>query len=56
MFSVYLTRTTGWGKTYPKAYTSCFEDLSDAQLAALRNGETVTIRHLPGAVDVYEPS
>lgn len=55
MFTVYVTTTTGWGKTYPRAYTSCLEDLTDEQVAAIRNGETVVIHKLTGGKDVYEP-
>lgn len=55
MFTVYLTITTGWGKTYPRAYTSHLPDLSNADIATLRNGETVTIHKFTGEKYVYEP-
>lgn len=55
MLSVYRTTTTGWGKTYPPAYTTSLEDLSNEQIAALRNGETVVIHKITGGKDVYEP-
>jgi|688.fasta_scaffold2466663_1 hypothetical protein len=55
MFVAYRTTTTGWGKTYPRAYTSSLEDLSNEQLTALRNGETVVIHKITGGKDVYEP-
>lgn len=55
MFTVYRTTTTGWGKTYPRAYTSTLDALNNKQITALRNGETVVIHHLVGGKDVYEP-
>ena len=55
MFTVYRTTTTGWGKTYPRAYTSTLDDLNNEQITALRNGATVVIHHLVGGKDVYEP-
>lgn len=55
MFTVYFTRTTGWGKTYPRAYTSTLDDLNNEQITALRNGETVVIESLTGGRTLYEP-
>ena len=55
MFTVYLTTTTGWGKTYPRRYTSTLDDLTNEQITALRNGETVVIQHLTGGSALYEP-